>query len=156
MELEQVLPLYTLKHNALKKVQEEAQINGLAEDVRIKMYAEWPGIGNCQAKMIGAGKYCADEYKFNEKDFHRAVKRLKTFRFIGLTDEWNRSVCLFHRKFRIPHILPVEFQNSRSGNYTQPNEDNMDRYMFPSDSFDARLYDIVRKGVLEEFVQYGC
>lgn len=46
-----------------------------------------------------------------------ALSRLPGFKFIGLTDEWNLSICLFHAMFG-GECLPDEFENGRPGNYT--------------------------------------
>lgn len=41
-----------------------------------------------------------------------ALRRLDGFKFIGLTEEWELSICLFHKMFG-GDCLDVEFQNSR-------------------------------------------
>jgi hypothetical protein len=42
-----------------------------------------------------------------------AISRLDGFRFVGLTDEWARSVCLFHRMHGDRRCRPGEMVNSR-------------------------------------------
>lgn len=49
---------------------------------------------------------------------HNPVRRLRTgFAFVGLTDEFDVSVCLFHA-MRGHHCLPIERQNNRATNYS--------------------------------------
>lgn len=44
----------------------------------------------------------------------RAVGRLKDFRFIGITDRWAETVCLYHRMIMSDRpCLPIEFVNDR-------------------------------------------
>ena len=45
-----------------------------------------------------------------------ALKRLSQLAFVGLTDYWHRSICLFHLKFGTP-CLPVELRNMRPTRY---------------------------------------
>ena len=42
-----------------------------------------------------------------------AISRLDGFKFVGLTDEWERSVCLFHRMHGDRPCKPAELVNSR-------------------------------------------
>ena len=53
-----------------------------------------------------------------EPSAHSPVRRLRTgFAFVGLTDEFDVSVCLFHA-MRGHHCLPIERQNNRATNYS--------------------------------------
>lgn len=50
-------------------------------------------------------------------DIALALERLsRGFMFVGLTEEFDLSVCLFHAMFG-GECLPVEFENMRPGNY---------------------------------------
>ena len=51
-----------------------------------------------------------------EADVPVALKRLREgFAFVGLQEEWELSICLFHVKFG-GHCRQVEFLNTRPGN----------------------------------------
>ena len=78
------------------------------------------------ARMLSGqadGEVCNSGYRYDERcpnnkqslipDMHTALKRLSdSFAFVGLTDQWALSICLFHAIFGGP-CLPVEFENSR-------------------------------------------
>lgn len=51
--------------------------------------------------------------KPRKSDVAIALKRLHGFRFVGLTDDWERSVCLFHRMHGDRPCKPAEFSNNR-------------------------------------------
>lgn len=48
------------------------------------------------------------------RDVTEALTRLEQFSFVGMTDEYRTSICLFHLKFSTP-CLPVEFIDIRPG-----------------------------------------
>lgn len=59
------------------------------------------------------GKACASEYTFQTQDLKVAKSRLrKAFAFVGLTEFWNLSICLFHAEFG-GEVSPASFQNVR-------------------------------------------
>ena len=57
------------------------------------------GIPGCQVKML-TGRRCAALYSPTMLDLGQAKARLETgFAFVGLTDHYDLSVCLFHAMF---------------------------------------------------------
>ena len=69
-------------------------------------YARWPGIAGCATKML-LGWPCAAERPLVPGDVARAVHVLTHhFAFVGLTEEWPTSVCVFHALLR--RGAPVE------------------------------------------------
>lgn len=67
-------------------------------------------VGNCTVNMLtgrlcGAGGYA---------DVETAVGRIPKLGFVGITEEWNLTVCLFHTRFGGP-ILASELLNVRPG-----------------------------------------
>lgn len=72
------------------------------------------GIKGCQTKMV-LGVPCAAPLRLNATLLNEATRRLlHDFAFVGLTDRWNASVCLFHAKYG-GDVYAVEFANSRPG-----------------------------------------
>ena len=49
----------------------------------------------CMTKMI-LGHGCMSTFNITETDYRVAIERLKTFKFIGIIDDWHNSVCLFN------------------------------------------------------------
>jgi len=89
----------------------------------LAQFAKWPGVSGCQAKML-LGQYCGKSFAKRLSDVpadsvETAVDRIDpTFAFVGLTEHWNMSICLFHAQFGgIPSA--ASFQNSRAGHYDQ-------------------------------------
>eukprot|EP00041_Stephanoeca_diplocostata_P006198 m.78189 g.78189 ORF g.78189 m.78189 type:complete len:507 (+) comp16222_c0_seq3:242-1762(+) len=64
----------------------------------IEEYAAWPGIQSCQTKML-VGEDCAVPLNVTQGIYEEAVRRLHNMAFVGLTDAFNASVCLFHHQF---------------------------------------------------------
>jgi len=80
-------------------------------------FARWPGIAGCSARML-TGLTCADpaaEEAGQRWDrglgrVEQAVANLAKMRFVGLTEDWDESVCLFHRMFG-GRVNPAEFKD---------------------------------------------
>ena len=78
----------------------------------VKEFVAFPGIMGCQTKMV-LGRRCSENVKLTKAKLENAKLRLRErFAFIGLTDDWNDSICLFHAMFG-KEPMPVSFQNSR-------------------------------------------
>lgn len=55
-----------------------------------------PLLTSCQTRML-AGHQCESRYRVTDADVDLAIERLDTgFAFVGITEEWPLSVCLFH------------------------------------------------------------
>lgn len=76
-------------------------------------FAEFPGIKGCMARML-TGLPCADDGAAGGHPAHvdvaRAVAMVKQLKFVGLTEEWNDAVCLFHAMFG-GAVRQEEFKN---------------------------------------------
>ena len=89
----------------------------------LEQFAKWPGVSGCQAKML-LGQFCGKSFAKRLSDVpadavERAIDRLdSTFAFVGLTEHWNMSVCLFHAQFG-GRPSAASFENSRAGHYHQ-------------------------------------
>ena len=56
----------------------------------------------CAVKMLARraeGANCLDPRMPSDAEVELAIRRLRAFAFVGLTDEWNDSICLFHAQF---------------------------------------------------------
>eukprot|EP00931_Biecheleriopsis_adriatica_P063345 TRINITY_DN38336_c0_g2_i2.p1 TRINITY_DN38336_c0_g2~~TRINITY_DN38336_c0_g2_i2.p1 ORF type:complete len:432 (+),score=86.41 TRINITY_DN38336_c0_g2_i2:55-1350(+) len=70
-------------------------------------YARYPGIAGCSARML-TGATCAEplsssgapsSFDGGRLRLSEALKSLDAMAFVGLTERWDESVCLFHRMF---------------------------------------------------------
>ena len=52
-----------------------------------------------------------------------AVERIKQFAFVGLTEYWDLSICLYHFLFGGPVPIETEFANLRPGKYGRSSPD---------------------------------
>ena len=64
----------------------------------IHAYAAFPGIKHCQTKML-LGEYCSIDINITQAMFDEAKRRIHKLAYVGLTDAFNASVCLFHHTF---------------------------------------------------------
>jgi hypothetical protein len=81
-------------------------------------YAKFPGITNCYTKML-LGEYCGLDINITKAMFDEALRRVHRLAFVGLTDAFNASVCLFHHQFG---GVPDESQfttHTRNGKHLQ-------------------------------------
>jgi hypothetical protein len=80
-------------------------------------YAAEPEARGCAARMI-VGRACNEPVELKENETALALDRLLGgFAFVGLVEEWNLSVCLFHRLLG-GSPLPLEFTAVRVNNGT--------------------------------------
>ena len=80
----------------------------------LPQYAHFPGIAGCATRMI-LGDGCAGEpSKPNRSMAVQAAALLRRFAFIGLTERYAESICLWHATFG-GEPLPVEFADVHVG-----------------------------------------
>ena len=79
----------------------------------IQCFANYPGIAGCMSRML-TGQKCADSL-FHEAGLANVAEAvdiiLNHLEFVGLTEDWNESVCQFHRLFTGKKPLQGEFAN---------------------------------------------
>jgi len=93
----------------------------------------------CATKLI-TGLPCSDKYKADIGMVPKAIERLDTgFAFIGLTEEWALSVCLFHTMFG-GECSAHEFNNVRPGHAHQKEYD-LAQFKGWTDPYDSIVYD---------------
>lgn len=102
----------------------------------------------CTTKMI-LGYPCNAKVNLTQEDTARAVKRLRAgFSFVGLVEEWDLSVCLFHRLLGEKYYA-VENAHVRSSKHDYgPSDCKGDVH----DDLDRPVYEEAKK-IFEEKVQ---
>jgi len=123
-------------------------VKGYSREVQFQMYYTFGNLLGCQTKMV-VGHRCASEYLLTKADLQKAKNRVEKMRFIGITNQWDRSICLFHKQFG-GNIYDVEFHNKREGHYAK------DEFRRVNDTFDDELYEHVKKLVNQRFLKFGC
>ena len=125
----------------------------VGEQTGLKLLANFPGIPSCQTKMV-LGRRCAEDVEINDTDMIIAKRRISQYKFVGLTEEWNRSICLFHKMLGgIPR--EVEYLNLHPGTYDkEANRSKM--FELHSKDRDTELYRFVQTLVHERFAQFEC
>ncbi len=67
----------------------------------VQCFANYPGIAGCMSRML-TGQKCADAL-FHEAGLENVAEAvdiiLNQLDFVGLTEDWNESICQFHRLF---------------------------------------------------------
>ena len=100
----------------------------------------------------------------SESRTRAAIRRLEQgFRFVGITDEWETTVCLFHRMIMADRpCLPVEFANNRPTSVvpgTQIMNSSLGGVVLQQagvvDPHDTAFFDAVQKIFLHNQRQYG-
>ena len=80
-------------------------------------FARYPGIAGCMTRML-SGRTCTElshvrgsnPFDGGRAFVGKAKEAVAQLAFVGLTERWNESVCLFHRMFG-GSINPGEFMN---------------------------------------------
>lgn len=109
-------------------------------------FARFPGVAGCATRML-TGKRCADDpAKYPEgipshiERVPDAIEALKKMTFVGITEEWDESVCLFHLMFG-GVLYSDEFRDMHKGPRDQSNswdEADLDGFV---DEADEAIYD---------------
>jgi len=109
----------------------------------------------CVVKMLVRQNQsgCAGD-SVSDKEIAEAKLRLKTgFAFVGLTDQWDLSICLFNRIFGVPHCLPSQFTDSRPTSGNQSTEYNVSELGGWRDH-DAEIYEVARQIFAASLLEY--
>lgn len=97
------------------------------------------------------GDSCAANVPVDEKRLGRAIDVLHKAAFIGITDEWNDSLCLFHAMYG-GQLNAHSFQNVRSTEEmsSKYNRNEADQHVTPEDDpYDWQLF-LVGKAIFRE------
>eukprot|EP00040_Diaphanoeca_grandis_P006728 m.38441 g.38441 ORF g.38441 m.38441 type:complete len:456 (+) comp17917_c0_seq1:220-1587(+) len=88
----------------------------------LEQYVRHPSIRNCVTKML-VGAYCARNRNLTQHAFSEARRRLINMAFVGLTDNFDASACLFCRMY---NITPQRFMFGKRAR-ARPMEDQVHR-----------------------------
>lgn len=164
------LTLHGAEHGAMFLRQPEqrilaAHVDGwpeasMSRDVPLTTYAR--GTAGCMVKMLtrrgtaGSAKaqesYCAfDGEPPSSKEVETAISRLYRFAFIGLAEEWDASICLFHAQFggRCHDFESAEVLADAPPAST-PNASGV-----PVDKYDGELYAAAQEIFHSRLEEYG-
>eukprot|EP00927_Polykrikos_kofoidii_P016927 TRINITY_DN1768_c0_g1_i1.p1 TRINITY_DN1768_c0_g1~~TRINITY_DN1768_c0_g1_i1.p1 ORF type:complete len:336 (-),score=38.41 TRINITY_DN1768_c0_g1_i1:215-1222(-) len=102
----------------------------------------------------GPAPMCRD---LKEPVIWRALSRLKDFAFVGILEEFDLSVCLFHVIYK-SECLPVEFENIRPTKYHESiksQKEEEDRLKQHPDPWDTPLYEAALHRFKGDLAQYN-
>ena len=106
-------------------------------------FARTPGALGCQTKML-LGRQCQDDKFYPSREQQERARQFvdKHMAFVGLLDEWERSVCLWHARYG-GLLYRAELTNTRpttivAGQPTGYNESVLDGIVDPADEL---IYD---------------
>eukprot|EP00448_Togula_jolla_P006528 CAMPEP_0170600746 /NCGR_PEP_ID=MMETSP0224-20130122/17494_1 /TAXON_ID=285029 /ORGANISM="Togula jolla, Strain CCCM 725" /LENGTH=443 /DNA_ID=CAMNT_0010925483 /DNA_START=91 /DNA_END=1422 /DNA_ORIENTATION=+ len=87
-------------------------------------FVRYPGIAGCTARML-AGSHCAEssdirlaedrDWDAGQRYLPEALQAIENMAFVGITEEWDESICLFHLMFG-GRMSPAELHNVHVGN----------------------------------------
>lgn len=101
----------------------------------------------CATQMIN-GYWCGPDFRVHSpavtRDPQTAIARMKQFGFVGLTDEYDFSVCLLHAMYG-GDCSPYEFVNVRKGSYSVLEASVEERLASNHSGADATLYQAAKK-----------
>ena len=93
-------------------------------------YAHWPGLSGCYAKLL-TGRACNADVSLQSSDVALAVSRLRRdFAFVGLTEFFDVSVCVFGAMFGgtfAPANMLQNFRPNRHSNRSELLTDYVDK-----------------------------
>lgn len=82
-------------HNPHNKSYARQLINEIQS---VDAFSAYPPIQSCQTKML-LGEYCGEYLNISHDMMDEALRRVMNMEFVGLTDAFNASVCLWHHQF---------------------------------------------------------
>ena len=82
------------------------------ENASLAAFGRRPELLGCATRMLN-GAHCVSPLSVDARDVALAVKRVSELRFVGLTEDWVASVCLFHRVVGLPQPKRAQARNTR-------------------------------------------
>jgi hypothetical protein len=105
----------------------------------------------CEFNQTDAPEQCK---KMVEPDVHLAIERLDGFAFVGILEEFDLSVCLFHKMMGSP-CLAVEFMNTRKATYSSEKQEQLKQLRAWGDPYDEPVYEAAKQRFWGDVRKYG-
>lgn len=122
----------------------------------VKDFINYPGLKSCMVKQL-TGSKCATNVPVDEARLAQAVDVVRRAAFVGITDEWNDSLCLFHAMHG-GELNEHLFQNVRdTGSIRRGySPDDAPAMLTPEDDpYDWQLYLVAKAIFRQRQKQYG-
>ncbi|EGD78963.1 hypothetical protein PTSG_01937 [Salpingoeca rosetta] len=113
-----------------------------AETHSVREFARWPGVAGCQVKML-TGHVCASRVDVTDALTDEAIRVMQAAAFVGITELWGESICLFHAKFggRVHDAQFVNLRNTTTFQRVLPRRPPRAHRLTPEDDpHDWRLF----------------
>ena len=138
--------LFRASPNVITRCSDEKMTAELSMEEFIHRWASW------ETRQL-IGKSLGD---LSEDDTLKAIKRLEEgFAFVGIQEEWELSICLFHAKFG-GKCLPVDFEDTRpSGNTSTSSTYNTSILNGWVDEADGKVYARAKEIFRSDLLKYG-
>eukprot|EP00041_Stephanoeca_diplocostata_P023968 m.599112 g.599112 ORF g.599112 m.599112 type:complete len:469 (+) comp22423_c0_seq35:254-1660(+) len=132
----------------------------------IEQYTQHRNIPACMTKML-IGAYCARTRNITQHAFEEARRRLSTMGFVGLTDAFDASSCLFCRMFNVtpqPYMFGSSAQarpgsdhkkHPLPGGGVRVSKDYWQRLSPSVDPLDWEIYTMAKSLFLARLQHYG-
>lgn len=121
------------------------------------IYFNTEGVQGCMTKMI-VGHRCAEqEVDLTPQLIEKAKDRLRhDFAFIGLTEEWDVSICLFHQMLG-GNARELEFVNYRAGRASRSGSTAYDTRVLDGlvDTIDEDIYSTAKSEFLKNLRKFS-
>lgn len=122
----------------------------------VKDFIDYPGLKSCMVKML-TGSKCAADVPVDEARLATAVAVLREAAFVGITDEWNESMCLFHAMYG-GDLNEHVFQNVRATdtmNRGYNRDEALEKLSPEDDPYDWQLFLVAKALFRERQKTYG-
>jgi hypothetical protein len=105
----------------------------------------------CQTNMV-LGHGCMERFDYQKRDakvVEDAIRRMESFRFVGLESEWRLSICLFNFKMTgrryvtLQQVVDAHATRKVRGKLTQQSFTEYDVSDYPDDPLDGPFYEAV-------------
>jgi len=113
-------------------------------------------VSGCQAHMLagnGCGIHGTPRFVNDKEDKEKAIEAVKRLGFVGLTEEWPMSVCLFHAKFG-GECYKASFKNVRPGKMKHRYDVFLD-FVKWNMGIDDDLYSAAHKRFWQDIASHG-
>ena len=115
--------------------------------VNARVYLNEPANHGCAVKTLNGIPCHKENVSLTEAHLKLAKTRLKNFYFVGLQEEWDQSIFIFHY-LRGTNVSAYELEKTRKNH----NKDLLEGLPF-EDVFDTQLYETAQKIFYERFAK---